>query len=95
MPRVNKKTRTVGWQPGCACDAGDPIPCTVLDPFFGSGTTAVVAETLGRTWIGVELNPEYAELAEKRITAARRGGTLRPMVQAQKQERAGQLPLVD
>ena len=39
----------------------------VLDPFFGSGTTGQVAESLGRQWIGIELNEEYAELQEQRI----------------------------
>lgn len=43
----------------------------VLDPFIGSGTTAITAERLGRDWLGVELNPEFAELAEARIVAAR------------------------
>lgn len=38
----------------------------VLDPFFGSGTTGRVAERLGRKWIGIELNPEYVEIAKKR-----------------------------
>lgn len=41
---------------------------TVLDPFFGSGTTGTVAEDLGRKYIGIELNPEYVEIAKKRIT---------------------------
>ena len=41
----------------------------VLDPFMGSGTTAIVAERFGRRWIGCELNPEYAAMAERRITA--------------------------
>ena len=39
----------------------------VLDPFFGSGTTGVVAEKYGRRYIGVELNEEYVKLAEKRL----------------------------
>lgn len=39
----------------------------VLDPFMGAGTTAVVAERLGRRWVGCELNPEYADLALERI----------------------------
>ena len=43
----------------------------VLDPFLGSGTTAVVAERLGRRWIGCEINPEYAAMAEKRIQRER------------------------
>jgi hypothetical protein len=59
---------TTGWQPSCACNAGDPIPQTVLDPFCGSGTTGVVACRHNRHFIGVELNPTYAQLAERRIT---------------------------
>jgi DNA modification methylase len=51
--------------------AGCPAGGTVLDPFFGAGTTGLVAERHGRKWIGCELNPEYAEIAERRIAAAR------------------------
>ena len=43
---------------------------TVLDPFLGSGTTGVAAVQLGRSFIGVELDPTYFEIAEKRIAAA-------------------------
>jgi len=85
-------TRTVGWRPTCDCDAGDPIPCTVLDPFLGAGTVGLVCEQLGRDWIGVELNPEYAKLAQDRITA---GGDLRAKIANEKQEAAGQVPLFD
>jgi len=60
------ETKTIGWQPTCECNA-PVIPCIVLDPFFGSGTVGVVAKRLGRDWIGIELNPEYASMAEKRI----------------------------
>lgn len=45
----------------------------VLDPFLGSGTTAVVAERLARRWFGCELNPEYAELARGRIAGTAPG----------------------
>ena len=47
----------------------DPIPCTVLDPFLGSGTTACVALEHGRRWLGVELNPDYAAMALERIAS--------------------------
>lgn len=39
----------------------------VLDPFFGSGTVGIVAQELGRRYLGIELNPEYAALAETRL----------------------------
>mgnify|MGYP001354400941 CR=1 FL=1 len=69
--------RTIGWEPTCKCDAGDPIPATVLEPFAGSGTTLAVARQLGRAAIGCELNPEYAAIAEKRINQAIRPTTYR------------------
>ncbi|WP_423179738.1 DNA-methyltransferase [Stenotrophomonas sp. CASM110] len=47
--------------------AGSPAGGLVLDPFIGAGTTAVVAERLGRQWLGCELNPEYAAIAQTRI----------------------------
>jgi DNA modification methylase len=47
--------------------AGCPEGGTVLDPFCGSGTTLAVAQRLGRNSIGIELNPEYIKLAEKRL----------------------------
>ena len=40
---------------------------TVLDPFLGSGTTAVVAEQLGRRWMGCDLSQKYCEWAARRI----------------------------
>jgi DNA modification methylase len=39
----------------------------VLDPFAGSGTTLYVARELGRKYIGIEINPEYIKLIEKRL----------------------------
>jgi DNA modification methylase len=47
--------------------AGAPAASIVLDPFLGSGTTAAVAAQLGRHYLGIELNPEYIELARKPI----------------------------
>lgn len=43
----------------------------VLDPFMGSGTTAIAAEICGRNWIGMEISQEYCKLANERMTAAR------------------------
>jgi DNA modification methylase len=51
--------------------AGCPVGGTVLDPFAGSGTTGAVAYRLGRKFIGIELNPEYAAMAERRIAPHR------------------------
>jgi DNA modification methylase len=39
----------------------------VIDPFLGSGTTAVIAEKLQRRWLGIEKSEEYVELARKRL----------------------------
>jgi DNA modification methylase len=60
-------TQTAGWRPTCTCPTHDPIPCTVLDPFVGSGTTLAVAIANGRSAIGIELNPAYVPLIEQRI----------------------------
>lgn len=47
--------------------AGCPEGGTVLDPFFGAGTTGLVAKKHARSCIGIELNPEYIELARERL----------------------------
>jgi len=47
--------------------AGCPQNGTVLDPFSGSGTTLLVAQKLGRSGIGIDLNPEYVKMADKRL----------------------------
>ncbi|WP_246281896.1 DNA-methyltransferase [Fodinicola acaciae] len=56
--------------PTCDCDAGIQ-PGLVLDPFLGSGTTALVAEQLHRDWLGIELNTDFAQLAMQRLLATR------------------------
>ena len=50
----------------CGCNAGFKRGI-VLDPFFGSGTVGLVAEQMGLQWCGIELNPEYIEIAKKRL----------------------------
>ena len=67
-----RTVETTGWQPSCNCDAGEPIPATVLDPFAGSGTTLAVAVEHKRSGIGIELNPAYVDLIHKRL------GTVQP-----------------
>ena len=47
--------------------AGCPEKGIVLDPFFGAGTTGLVAQELNRNWIGIELNKEYIKIAENRL----------------------------
>lgn len=47
--------------------AGCPEDGLVLDPFMGSGTTALTAKGLGRNYLGIELNPQYVEIANKRL----------------------------
>lgn len=63
-------TRTVGWEPSCGCKRREPVPCVVLDPFSGAGTVAAVAASMNRKFVGIELNPEYAAMSEKRVIAA-------------------------
>ena len=49
--------------------AGCPKGGTVLDPFFGAGTVGLVSDRLGRDCTGIELNGDYCDMAEDRITA--------------------------
>ena len=65
----SRENITTGWQPACTCDAGDPIPCVVLDPFAGSGTVGMVARKYNRVFVGVELSMEYIHLAENRTSS--------------------------
>jgi DNA modification methylase len=54
--------------------AGCPPDGIVLDPFAGSGTTCVVAKKLGRDYIGIDIHPDYCEIARKRLE-----NTVRPL----------------
>jgi site-specific DNA-methyltransferase (adenine-specific) len=60
--------------PTCGCRDG-ALPGVVLDPFMGAGTVAVVAERLGRSWLGIELNPDFARLTQQRLTDERDRGS--------------------
>jgi len=50
--------------------AGCPPGGVVCDPFFGAGTTGLVARRLHRHFLGIELNPEYVRLARQRLAKA-------------------------
>ncbi|HSX65943.1 site-specific DNA-methyltransferase [Nocardioides sp.] len=68
--RLGAIATRLALQAMCECDAGSE-PGLVLDPFMGSGTTAIAAEGLGRDWLGIELNPEFVALAHGRIRVER------------------------
>lgn len=70
-PNYRRRILGEGWRPTCTCEAGDPIPCTILDPFSGgSGRTAIQAHKLGADFIGIEVNPEYVAMATALIQEA-------------------------
>ena len=66
LGHFSKETKTIGWQPVCKCNA-EIVPPVVCDIFMGSGTVALVAKKLGVNYVGIELNPKYIAMAEKRI----------------------------
>jgi hypothetical protein len=72
-------TVTLGWEPTCSCNAGDPIPAIVFDPFTGTSTTGKVARDLGRRFVGLDLKGEYLEISRRRLAEPLRPpGTKRP-----------------
>jgi len=58
---------TTGWTPTCACPPREPVPCVVLDPFGGAGTTGMVAQQHGRNAVLCELNEDYVDIARVRL----------------------------
>ncbi len=66
--QAGRTPSTLGWSPSCQCPPHAPVPCTILDPFAGSGTTLVVANALGRHGIGLDLSREYlTNQAQRRL----------------------------
>jgi len=61
---------TVGWKPGCGCNAPLSQRPLVIDPFSGAGTTALVASKLGADSIGIDLRADYIRMAEARLRDA-------------------------
>lgn len=64
-------TLSIGWEPGCKCGKQETIPCLAFDPFMGSGTVALVARKNGRSYLGTEKNPVYADVAARRLDFVR------------------------
>jgi DNA modification methylase len=78
-------SETIGWKPSCKCPASDPVPCMILDPFNGAGTTPIVSLALGRHAIGFDLSPKYLRMARRRIE--------RPHARPERPARNESLPL--
>jgi len=64
---VAKKRVFKGWVPTCKHKNTSVVPCIVLDPFGGSGTTGLVAQRLGMRSVLCELNGEYVTMAKRRV----------------------------
>lgn len=62
---VYSTRETIGWTAGCECCA-DSVPCTVLDPFAGSGTTGLAANRLGRRAVLIEKSSQYCQIIRQR-----------------------------
>ena len=72
-------SRTAGWKIDCSCgDDMEPVPCRVLDPFSGAGTTAIACRRLARDYTGIELNAEYIAISQKRLRQEANRGDKRP-----------------
>jgi DNA modification methylase len=63
--KASHPDKLLGWRPTCDHNK-EPIPDVVLDPFLGSGTTAEVAQHIGRRYIGIELNSTYSPMQQRR-----------------------------
>jgi DNA modification methylase len=69
-----EEVKTIGWRPTCGCGKKETERPLVLDPFMGSGTTAIVAINLRCNYTGIEINPEYVnEHANRRIRERKTG----------------------
>jgi hypothetical protein len=80
------QSETLGWRATCSCTPiAPPIASTVLDPFVGSGTTLIAADRLGRSAIGIDVQPTYIDLAAGR---ARRDAPLFADVEVERQAEA-------
>ncbi len=65
MPRGTNESKTLAWRQTCRCEAAEPRPGLVLDPFSGSGRTGIQAQRMGLDFVGVDLNPAYVEMSQR------------------------------
>lgn len=72
LRRLGATATRLALRPDCTCSDNTEQwePGLVLDPFIGSGTTGIVAHRHHRDWLGIELHPDFAELAGRRIQTA-------------------------
>lgn len=64
--RVVTVNKTIKWKPSCDCNESTFVPGIILDPFFGSGTTGLVANKYGRDYIGIDLDKKNRPIIKKR-----------------------------
>lgn len=70
--RYRLRVETLGWERTCTCRPVATVPARVLDPFGGTGRTAIAAERLGLDCTLIEASPAHAHLAQRKIEEARR-----------------------
>lgn len=68
-PNYRREVLGVEWKDGCECGA-ETVPCTVLDIFAGSGRCGIAAIKLGRDFLGIDVNPEYVQMAQAALREA-------------------------
>jgi hypothetical protein len=66
---TQRALHTIGWGPGCKCGLEEPVPCVVLDPFNGAGSTGLAALRHQRRYIGIDASEEYLGMTERRIAS--------------------------
>jgi site-specific DNA-methyltransferase (adenine-specific)/modification methylase len=71
-PKLHPFQKPIQLMLWCLCMPKMSEACTVLDPYVGSGTTAVACEKLNRKWVAIEIEEKFCEIAAKRIEAENR-----------------------
>jgi len=84
--RVHPTQIPVALMEWCITQARVPHGATILDPYMGSGSTGIAAVKMGHSFIGVEIEPTYFDIACRRIENAQRQGKMFPSVPTRKQE---------